>query len=582
MDLDLKIVNGRIVDGTGAPAYEAELGVRDGRIAAIGFDVGPATRTIDAAGHVVAPGFVDVHTHLDAQLFWDPRASVSSWHGVTTVIIGNCGVGFAPVLAADRPFLIDLLEAIEGIPAAALTAGLANWQFETFPEFLAALDQARPAINVGALVPHSALRTFVMGREASQREATDEEVDAMCAQLRAALAAGAAGMSTSRAANHHSGDGLPAPSLLASHDEIHQLCRVMADERAGLFMAAIGKGFSIPQLRTLVEQTGCPVTFAAIYTGISGHAEGHVRLLDQLDDARSGGADIVGQVPCLPMTVDFDLIESYTIARSVPLSLGGDPIEDVFRSVVEADGIDAIRRAYSDPSFVPAFEAATDNPVWRDRVWPKMRVAECDARPEVAQMGLLELAARSGRTPAAEMIDLVLASPHLDTVFTIPRLNQDEAGVEQIMKHDGMQVALSDAGAHVSHMCDASYSTHFLQRWVRQRQAFTVEQAIKMLSADAARLYNLRDRGSLIEGYAADIVIFDPDVIASINREVRHDLPTGAPRVVIDAAGIDHVIVNGDVIRSHGIDADLGDDRPGKVLKRSDFEPSRAVRPSAG
>jgi N-acyl-D-aspartate/D-glutamate deacylase len=567
---DLVVRGGLVVDGTGAPGHVADVAVVDERIVAVGEVDGRGAREIDASGRVVCPGFVDVHTHLDAQLFWDPMGSVSSWHGVSTVITGNCGFGIAPTRARDRELAVRTLETVEGMDAESLFCGLGDdWGFETFPEFFDALDRSGTALNVGALVPHSSLRLYALGEEAARRSATADEVEQMAALLHEGLRAGAVGFSTSMAPSHTGFHGLPVPSRLAGDEEVDRLCQVLADEGRGVLMPAIGRGLGIGRLGDLARRYHIPITFAAVMVGQGGPG-GHRRILERVEQLQGEGLEIVPQIACEPLTMEFSMNEPYPIAVSMPGATAIPTLETLFQPVFSSASGGARLAVYRDNGFRNAFRAATSVPEWTEKLWPHVYVSDVPGRPDLAQRRLVDVARESGDEPSDAMLDLTISSG-LAARFTTAVLNMDEDEVEKLVLHPGTQLGLSDAGAHMSQLCDAAFPTHLLGHWVRDKQALSLEEAVHLLTSRSARLYRLRDRGQVKTGFAADLVIFDPKTVGHGRRYTSRDLPAGAARVVIDAVGIDHVIVNGQVIRSHGEDTVNGSRPPGRVLRHADL-----------
>jgi N-acyl-D-aspartate/D-glutamate deacylase len=570
MAVDLLIRGGVVIDGTGGPGYGGDVAIHEGRIVAVGDVDERGRQEVDAGGRVVCPGFVDVHTHLDAQLFWDPMGSVSSWHGVSTVITGNCGFGIAPTRAVDRELAVRTLETVEGMDAKSLFSGLGgDWGFETFPEFLDALARSGTALNVGALVPHSSLRLYVLGEQAARREATAGEVDQMAALLHEGLKAGAVGFSTSMAPSHTGFHGLPVPSRLAGAEEVNRLCQVLAEEGRGVLMPAIGPGLGITRLGELARRLGVPITFAAIMVGQGGPG-GHQRLLERVEQLQAEGLEIVPQVACEPLTMEFSLDDPYPIAASMPGATATPTLETLFQPVFSAPGGAPRLAVYRDDSFRQSFRAATSTPAWVEKLWPHVYVADVPGHPELAQRRLIEVAGDRHQAPGDTMLDLAIGS-ELAARFTTAVLNMDEDEVEKLLLHPGTQLGLSDAGAHMSQLCDAAFPTHLLGHWVRAKEALSLEAAVRLLTSRSAGLYRLRARGQIATGFAADVVVFDPDRVGHGPRATRRDLPAGAPRLVIDAIGIDHVIVNGRIIRSLGRDVLDGGPFPGRVLRPADL-----------
>jgi N-acyl-D-aspartate/D-glutamate deacylase len=551
---DLLIRGGTVVDGTGAPGTRADVGIRDGRIAAIGAVAGTAARTLDAGGHVVAPGFVDIHTHYDAQIFWDRMLTISPWHGVTSVVMGNCGFGVAPTRPAHRELILRTLENVEGMAIDALRAGIGDdWPFETFPEFLDAIERRNPVINVGALVGHTPVRLYVMGEEATEREATDDEVAAMARIVAGALAAGALGFATSKSATHVGWAGRPVPSRAASLAEIETLAACLGDAGHGLMQATIGRGFFLDELAAIQRRTGRPVTWTALLTGLFG-PDGHRPVLEQTAALQRDGVAVVPQVACRPLNFEFQWKAPF-------------PFESMalFQQVSAADHAGK-KRIYADPEFRRAFrERGTRGGIaarWEDTV-----VSDCATEPALAERNVAEVAAERGVHPVDLVLDLALATD-LEARFRMAVMNTDESALAELLTHPATVLGLSDAGAHASQLCDAPFATHLLAHWVRERGVLTIEQAVELLTSRSARLFGIADRGRLAPGLAADVTVFDPATVGCSPLRRVHDLPAGADRLVSEATGMHAVVVNGVVIREEGRDAlDAAGPLPGRVLR---------------
>ena len=578
MTYDLKVTGGLLVDGSGRSAVAADVAIRNGLVAAVGKDVvGPAHRTIDAEGCVVAPGFLDIHTHLDAQVMWDPMLSVSSWHGVTTVVTGNCGFGFAPARPEHRELLMHTLENVEGMDFGCLTEGLGDWGFQTFPEYLDAIERSGTALNIGALLPHSALRLFVMGEDASERAATSDELAEMRRLVREALSAGAVGLSTSRTPGHAGAGGKPVPSRLADFDEIVALAEVLREEHQGVFMAAIGSGFSVPQLREIAERTGVPVTFASVFAGMGGRPDGHRRVVERTAQARADGYDITAQISVLPITMDFSMQDPYPLTNSVPAVFLLPTLDAEFAPLFAESSAERRCEVYRDPGFRDRFRTATDSAGWHAEVWSRVRIATSPGHPELAETFLADYARARGQHPADAITDLSLETG-LRTRFSMAILNLDEDEVQMLLTHPATHIGLSDAGAHVSQLCDACFPTYLLGHWVRDKQALSLESAVHKLSQEPARIFGLRGRGLLTPGGAGDLVVFDPATVGNGRRELRTDLPANAPRVVIEADGVHHVVVSGVPIREGDTDVVDSSNLPGRVLRPHDLGRLSAVK----
>ncbi len=555
---DLVIRGGVLVDGTGAPAYRGDLAIRDGRVAALGVLNGAgARRTIDASGMVVAPGFVDIHTHYDAQVFWDRMLTISPWHGVTSVVMGNCGFGVAPTRPAHRELILRTLENVEGMSLDALNAGLgADWPFETFPEYLDAIERRGSVINVGALVGHTPVRLYVMGEEATEREATPDEVAAMRALVADALRAGAVGFATSKSPTHVGYAGRPVPSRAASVDEIATLAGTLGDAGRGIMQATIGRELFLAEFAAIQRATRRPVTWTALLGGMLG-PDGHRAVLEQTAQLQRDGVDVVPQVACRPLNFEFQWKAPF-------------PFESMalFKPVSAAD-FAGKKRIYADPEFRRAFRERGERGGIAAR-WSDTVISDAPTEPALNERNVAEVAAERGMHPVDLVLDLALAS-NLEARFRMAVMNNDESIVAELLRDPTTVLGLSDAGAHASQLCDAPFATHLLSHWVREKQVLTLEQAVRMLTSRPAELFGLVDRGTLAVGGAADVTVFDPDTVGCSSLRRVRDLPAGADRLVADATGIRAVVVNGVVIREDGRDrVDPEGPLPGHVLRGTD------------
>jgi N-acyl-D-amino-acid deacylase len=552
MIYDLVIKNGMVVDGSGLPRYRADVGVRHGRIVTIGRIREQAREVIDADGQVVAPGFVDGHTHMDAQVFWDPLGTSSCWHGITTVVMGNCGFTLAPCAAADKHLVVRNLQRAEDIPPQAMEAGI-DWRWTTFPEFLDCLEALPKGINYSGYLGHSALRTYVMGERAFEQAASEDDLRAMERELRDAVRAGAVGFTTSRSIVHETPDGRPVASRLATWDEVRRLVGVMGEMGAGIFelaAEAVERTADDPaglreyqvRLRDLAVETGRPVTF-----GLFGRRSAPgvwQSYLDLLDETAAAGGRMFAQVHSRALSallsfrtqLPFDHLPVWKEMRALPLERQKAALRDpaMRRTLIDATGARPDRKALgtearpADYDWILVFDTVEG---------PHRTVAE--------------VARERGVHPAQAMIDLALEKD-LELFFLQPVANEDQDIALALMRHPRTVTTFSDSGAHVSQLMDASLQTHVLSHWVRARQAFTLEQAVRMLSFVPATLWGFADRGLIREGMAADVVVFDPDTIAAEMPEVVDDLPAGARRLVQRARGVAATVVNGEVLLRDG------------------------------
>ncbi|HKX03680.1 MAG TPA: D-aminoacylase [Methylomirabilota bacterium] len=570
MDFDLVIRGGTIVDGTGRPGVRGDVGIRGGRIEALGEAKGAAAQTIDAGGLVVAPGFVDIHTHYDAQVMWDRMLTISPWHGVTTVVMGNCGFGVAPTRPDHRGLIMRTLEKVEGMSLAALEAGLGErWPFETFPEYLDAVERRGTALNVAVLVGHTPLRLYVMGEEATERPATADETARMRALVREAIDAGAIGFATSKASTHIGYAGKPVPSRAAQFAEIEALAGALGEAGRGIVQATVGRELFFKEFETLARATGRPVTWTALLAGMMGPGS-HRELLEKSRALVKQGLQVVPQVTCRTLNFEFQFREPF-IFESM----------SVFKPISVADLAGKIR-IYRDPDFRRAFKESFDRPkkgaVFAGLSWGRTWISWYPPDPSLEERTVAEVAAERGVDPTDLALDLGLAT-NLDARFRMAVFNHDEDEVAELLAEPDAVLGLSDAGAHASQLCDACFSTYLLSRWVREKQAIALPEAIRMLTSRPAEVFGITDRGRLAPGLAADVVVFDPATVGASKLRRVHDLPAGADRLVADASGIEAVIVNGTVIRRGGRDTVAADGAlPGALLRNGR---ARAAGPSS-
>ncbi len=552
---DLLVRGGTLVDGTGAQAVRADVGVRAGRIEAVGPDLGAAAeRTIEADGRVVAPGFVDIHTHYDAQVFWDRMLTISPWHGVTSVVVGNCGFGIAPTRPEHRELILRTLENVEGMGLEALQEGVGeDWPFETFPEFLDAIERRGTAINVGALIGHTPLRTYVMGEASTEREASADEVAEMRRLVAEAMRAGALGFATSKAPTHVGYAGRPVPSRAASLDEIETIASVLAESEHGVVQATLGPGFLPDQFASIARATGKPFSWTALLGGAFG-PEGHRGILEQAAKLQAEGLEIVPQVTGRPLMFEFQWKAPFPF-ESMPL----------FHPVSAAD-FEGKKAIYADPEFRRQLRE-WDAPTGFGVRWDRTTIADVPGQPELAERSLDEVARERGVHPADLALDLGLES-ELEARFRSAIANAEESIVAELLTHPAAMLGLSDAGAHASQLCDACFSTHLLGHWVREKGALSLEEGVRLLTSRSADVFGLHDRGRVAPGLAADLVVFAPEIVGCGPLQRVHDLPGGADRLQSEAFGIDAVVVNGVVLREGGEDrVDPDGALPGRVLR---------------
>jgi N-acyl-D-amino-acid deacylase len=567
MGYDIKITGGDIIDGSGEPRYRGDLGIRDGRVVAIGQAPEDAATTLDATGRIVAPGFVDIHTHYDAQIVWDPMLSVSPWHGVTTVVLGNCGFGIAPTRPQHRQIIMQTHEKVEGMSLEAMQAGLADWPFETFPQYMDSIARHGSAINVGVLVGHSPTRLYVMGEESMEREATAAEIESMRDIVREAIDAGALGFSTSRAPSHVGFEGRPVPSRLAEISEIRALAGTLGEAGGRTLQIIVGQTALYDEFVELSELCGGNLTWTALLTGRP-PPEDHRTVLQRFSELVGRGHRLYPQVACRPLLHEMTFAAPYDFERRLPL----------FNAVSGADH-EGKKRLYGDTEFRDSFRALMTpggsdewEIVFMRRALGEMSVQSCPHDPALEQRLVADIAAERGVHPADLVLDLAIESD-LAIRFMVPLANNNEDDVEEVLHDPNTVLALSDAGAHMSQLCDSCYATYLLGHWVRERGSFTLEAAVRMLTARPAEVMGITDRGRLAEGLAADVVVFDPESVGAGTPERVYDLPGGADRLIVEASGIDAVIVNGTLIRHGGKDmVDPTGGLPGRLLRNGRAE----------
>ncbi len=555
MALDLVVRNGTVVDGSGMPRYRADVGVRQGRIVEIGRIRSPADETIDAEGMIVAPGFIDGHTHMDAQVAWDPLGSCSCWHGVTSVVMGNCGFALAPCKPEAREWFAECLEAVEDIPKEAMAAGI-DWRWETFPEYLDAVETFPKAINYASYIGHSALRMYAMGDRALDREANDDDLKLMAHLVREALRAGAMGLSSSRANTHIRPDGGPVASRIANWAEIAYLVDAMAEMNAGIFQ--VGPDVSggeaqracLEALGRIAVASGRPLMLGAVSSSQGDKPNPFQYQFEWMDRVAAEGGRVFGQATTRSINALFSL-KSYLPFDALPVwkDVRGLSVAEQrarFRDPETRAGLVAAEAGMRPKG--TEFQgggAATTDPRKPDytNLFPMFDVKWDD--PSVA-----DLAQSSGRNPVEVMLDLMAENENL--MFVQPLVNEKPLEVREMLKHPRTLATFSDSGAHVCQEMGSSLQTHLLSYWVRGRQAFTLEEAVRMLTFENAAAWDIQDRGLLRTGLAADIVVFDEAAVQPRLPTVEHDLPGGARRLVQKADGIAATVVNGAVTLRDG------------------------------
>ena len=567
MALDLVIENGTVIDGSGGPRYRADVGVKAGRIVEIGRIRSAATERIDAEGHIVSPGFIDGHTHMDAQVAWDQLGSCSCWHGVTSVVMGNCGFALAPCQPEEREWIARCLEAVEDIPVDAMMNGI-DWTWETFPEYLDQVEQLPKAINYSAFIGHSALRMYVMGKRALSEVANEDDLRRMGAAVEEALQVGAVGLSTSRATTHITPDGSPIASRIADWSEIDYLVGTLAKRNQGIFQ--IGPDVSggeahqtfLKRLQKVALDSGRPIMFGTLSTRQGIDPYPWQEQTRYIDETVAAGGRMYGQTTTRPIIALFSL-KSYLPFDNLP---AWQALRDL--------PIDEQRRRFADPDTRSALVAAEATMKPRDGVFQGGGAATTDPKkPDYSNLFALrgvdwddptveELSKHAGQHPVEVMLDLMIGNE--DQLFVQPLVNESPADVLGMLQHPRTLATFSDSGAHVCQEMGSSLQTHLLNYWVRQKQAFSLEQAVRMLTFDNASAFEFNDRGLLRPGYRADVVVFDAETIRPRLPTVETDLPGGARRLVQKADGIAATVVNGAVTFRHGASTGV---YPGQLIR---------------
>jgi N-acyl-D-amino-acid deacylase len=552
---DFIIENATVYDGSGSQPVRAAVGVKDGRIAAVGTLEGNSAQRIDAAGLALMPGIIDTHTHYDAQITWDPFANPSPALGVTTVVMGNCGFTIAPCRPADRDLTMRNLTHVEGMALEALRSGI-DWGFETFPEYLDMLEKKGVGPNVACFVGHSSVRTFVLRGDAPKRAATKEEVAQMRAIVAEAMDAGACGFATTRSFQHNGEAGIPMPSRLADEHEMTTLSAALRDSGRGVLMMTKGADTPVPWIENLCAVAERPYLVAALlHSNLA--PEATFEDLDNIRAAQRRGHRMYGAVSPCPLNFEFTMHEPYVFEGL-----------RAWQPLMKMDE-QAFSKALADPALRERLKEELSERSRRmfTGEWDKAYVAQAADPAHAAFEGksIAALSKAAGKHPVDFMLDLALAEK-LDTLFTATLLNSDEDAVGRMMNDENAILSLSDAGAHLTFLCDAGFGLHVLGHWSRDRKVMPVEQAVRKLTAEPAALFGIRDRGAIAPGMHADLLLFDPKTVGRGPSRRVFDLPAGASRLTTPATGLHGVWVNGrKVADADGLIADAP--KAGKVLR---------------
>ena len=550
MAYDLIIKNGTIIDGTGAKSYRGDVAVQGDKIVAVGEVDGVATETIDADGHLVTPGFVDIHTHLDAQITWDPIASSSCWHGVTSAVMGNCGVTFAPCKKEDREYLTRLMESVEDVPAKSINTGM-KWDWETYGEYLGALDGLPKGINVGGLVGHCALRIYAMGEEALENKpASEDQIKAMHDAVDEAMAGGALGFSTSRTPLHFTPDGYNVPGTHATPEELKGICAALGSHGRGVVEAATGiagpdeetvrrnLATEMAWMTEISLEMGRPVTFGMAQNRDNPRAFSWT--LEKVAESNRLGAKIHPQSTTRGIGVLFGFQNRTPFDRAPAWrALRGMPMAEKLAKLTNAEyRASMVEQALSDP---PPLDM-------NDLFLMSHKAPRYDLDPS---QSLGALAAKMGISAPAAFIDLSLADDGL-ALFNFPFLNPEMSAVEEMLNDPNVVLGLGDSGAHCGQIMDASLPTYYLTYWIKERGEFGLEHGIHKLTGEPAALYDMKGRGILAPGAFADINVIDFDGLKLHGPEYVHDFPAGAGRYIQKAEGYRHMFVNGQLFMENG------------------------------
>ena len=555
---DLIIKNANIIDGTGLPSFTGDIAVEDGIIVNRGNDLGEAKSIIDAKGLTLAPGFIDSHTHYDAQLTWDPWANPSPKLGVTTIIIGNCGFTIAPCKAENRDLTMRNLTNVEGMSLDVLREGIV-WDFETFPEYLDFIETRGVGPNVAAYVGHSSVRVYVMGEDALTRKATDTEIIKMQTIVKEGMISGGLGFATSTFEGHNGENGVPMPSRLADDKEMRNLIMAMSSFGRGLFMLTRGSNTSIENIRKWMEGSNRPAVVAALlHNPLSDNST--FKVLSDISHATDQGIEMWGQVSCRPLSMEFTMESPYLF----------EGIHS-WRPAMECSSLELYERVLADNNFRGNLvNEIEDNAQVRlfNGDWDKIIVREVynQKYQNLEGRSIKDIALDSNVQPLDWLLDHALSDNGMNTLFIAMLLNSDEKAVGKLLKHPRANITLSDAGAHLTFFNDAGYGLYMLQKWVRENKIMSIEEAIYNLTGKQADIYRIDQRGRLVPGQYADMILFDPDKVGVSQSYRVSDLPGGGSRLNIDGHGVKGVWINGERVLK---DMNLVNNSklPGKVIR---------------
>ena len=557
--IDLLLTNGLVVDGTGRPRFFGAVGIEGEKIVYVGSSTPAAKKVVDVQGKVIAPGFVDIHTHYDAQILWDPMLTISPWHGVTTAVMGSCGFGIAPTKPEGRNNILRTLERVEAMSLNALHAGLGqDWGFESFAEYLSLIEARGTAINVGVMIGHTPVRLYVMGNDAVEREATPAEVEEMAQLVRQGLEAGALAFATSVSTVHYGFDGRPVPSRLASKAEMIRLAQAVKEAGTGIIHYNVARNAEFDDYLAVQKASGTTVCWTALLAGQLGRGK-HREVLARNRALIEQGYPIYPQVACRPIVSEFRF-DSPVIFDTWK----------IFAPVRAAQSLDELKTIYADEAFRASFRQELTGHGRNDDFFSggagegemrraSLQLTEISYMPgneSLINKKVCDVAAERNVAFADCLLDLALDS-NLQARFRTPLVNFQEDEVEEIITDPIAVLGLGDGGAHLSQLCDACYATHLLGYWVREKGAMTLERGVQMLTSHPAEIFKIHHRGKIEQGYFADLVVFDPDTVGASPLSRVNDLPAGAGRLISHPLGIDSVYVNGTKLPPPG--AEVGD-----------------------
>ncbi len=576
---DLVIRGGRVVDGTGAPARLADVAIDGGLITAVGVVEAKGRREIDATGLLVTPGFVDIHTHYDGQVTWDPLLSPSCWHGVTTAIMGNCGVGFAPARPDRHDWLISLMEGVEDIPGSALAEGI-KWNWETFPQYMDSLEGQKRVLDVATQVPHGSVRAYVMGERGARNEAAnDDDIAAMAAIVREGVAAGALGFSTSRTMLHLSKDGEPVPGTFANKAELMGIGRALGEAGHGVFEMASDMTPAVEEfnwMKELSAETGLPVTYALLQSPVE--ADKWRDMLALTDAARAEGADVTAQIACRPtgLVLGWQSTVHPFVSRAAYRAIADLPFEQRLQKLEDPAVREAIVSEQADMSGYGVLGMILMHGF--DRMFRLERDNGLDYEPAAGD-SVAALAAATGKPPAEIVYDMLMERDGRGYIY-LPLLNYANFNfdhIHEMMNHPATVLSLSDGGAHCGVICDASFPTYMLTHWARDRARgprLPLEQVVHMQTQRTATLYGLHDRGVLAPGMKADVNVIDYDRLRILPPEMVFDLPAQGRRMIQRSEGYRATIVSGVVTFENGVETG---EMPGQLIRGPQHAPQSQI-----